>query len=134
MSPISRIAMEPREESVRLCCFRRASPNLERYHKVRQKPRKPAARRKRLLRELVVVFLAEVGDQVFAHHPAQGVLEFHGLDEQVVLGIEFGAGHGRLEVETQPLLDAAEAGALRKVEEYHQVEHDRSGQDRVAAE
>ena len=26
---------------------------------------------------LVVVFLAEVGDEVFAHHPAQGVFQLH---------------------------------------------------------
>ena len=37
---------------------------------------------------LVVVFEAEVGDQVFAHDVAQGVLELHRLDEEIVLGIE----------------------------------------------
>src|SRR2546426_122755 len=36
----------------------------------------------------VVVFLAEVGDEVFAHQPTEGVLQLHGLDEEVVLGIE----------------------------------------------
>jgi AhpD family alkylhydroperoxidase len=48
---------------------------------------------------LVVVFLAEVGDQIFAHHPAQCVFQLHRLNEQVVLGVKLRAGHGRLEVE-----------------------------------
>ena len=39
-----------------------------------------------------------------------------------------------LEVEGEPLLDAAHAGPLRQVEEQRQVEHQRRGQDRVAAE
>ena len=36
----------------------------------------------------VVVLEAEVGDQVVAHDVAERVLELHGLDEQIVLGIE----------------------------------------------
>src|SRR2546429_9398792 len=42
----------------------------------------------------VVVFGAEVGDQVFAHHPAQRVLQLHQLNEQIVLGIELRRAHG----------------------------------------
>lgn len=37
---------------------------------------------------LVVVFEAEVGDEVSAHDVAQGVLELHGLDEEIVLWIQ----------------------------------------------
>ena len=37
--------------------------------------------------DLVVVLAAEVSDLVFAHHPAQRVLELALLYEQVVLGV-----------------------------------------------
>ena len=36
----------------------------------------------------IVVFQAQVGDQVFTAHPAQRVLEFHQLDEDIVLGVQ----------------------------------------------
>src|ERR1700686_3108604 len=83
---------------------------------------------------LVVVFLPEMGDQIFADHPAQGVLQLHQLDEQVVLWVEFRGGHRRLEVETQPLLDATHPGALREIEEQNQVENNRCRKNRIAAE
>src|ERR1039458_1893867 len=63
----------------------------------------------------VVVFLAQVGDQVLAHHPAKSILELHGLDEQVVLGVKLRGAHGRLEVEAEPFLNAAHPGALRQI-------------------
>src|SRR5437868_9389784 len=67
----------------------------------------------------------------------QGVLELHELDEEVVLGIEAGSGHRRLEIKAEPFLDAAATqfwGALCEVEEEHQVEHERRGEDGIAAE
>src|SRR5438874_11016907 len=67
----------------------------------------------------------------------QGVLELHELDEEVVLGIEAGSGHRRLEIKAEPFLDAAATqfwGALCEVEEEHQVEDERRGQDGIAAE
>src|SRR6185437_8996497 len=85
----------------------------------------------------VVVLEAEVGDHLFAHDVAQGVLQLHGLDEQVVLGVEAGGGDGALEIEREPLLDAEAAergGALGKIGEQDQVEDDGRGQDGVAAE
>ena len=36
----------------------------------------------------IVVFQAQVCDQVFTAHPAQRVLEFHQLDEDIVLGVQ----------------------------------------------
>ena len=42
--------------------------------------------------------------------------------------------HRTLEVERQPLLDARQAGALRQVEKQRDVEHDRRGENAVAAE
>src|SRR5262245_11803721 len=122
MLPILQDRYEAARKNVRLCCIRRVWPNLERYHK----PRIPCSS----LREmLVVVFLTEVGDQILAHHPAQRVFQLHGLDEQIVLWVELRAGHRRLEVEAQPLLDAAEARALREVEKNHEVQHDGRGQN-----
>src|ERR1035437_7517953 len=85
----------------------------------------------------VVVFQAKVGNQVRAHDVAQGVLELHRLDEQVVLRIQALSRLRRLQVEAQPLLNTDRAQLRRafgQVEEQHQVERDGSGQNRVAAE
>ena len=63
----------------------------------------PAGRRRyvcfalRLL--LVVVLQAQVRDQFLAAQMPQRVLQLHQLDEEIVLGIQAGGGHGRLEVE-----------------------------------
>src|SRR5215207_10087651 len=82
---------------------------------------------------LEVVVHSEVGDLLLAHHPAQRVAELRLLDEQVVLGIEAGRDLRGLEVEAEPLLDAAEPGPPGQVEEQAQVEGERRGEDRVAA-
>src|SRR6476646_1826868 len=77
-----------------------------------------------------------MGDEVFALQVSQGVLEFHQLDEQVVLGIEPRSSHGRLEVKAQPLLYSQAAQlrtALGQVQEQHQIQHERGCQNRVAA-
>jgi len=47
---------------------------------------------------LVVVLQPQVGDEIFAAHPAQGVFELHQLNENIVLGIQAGRDHRRLEV------------------------------------
>ena len=54
----------------------------------------------------VVVLQPQMRDQLFALQMTQGVLKFHQLDEQIVLRIEAGRGHGRLEVEAEPFLDS----------------------------
>src|SRR5690606_3671636 len=77
---------------------------------------------------------SEVGDEILAAHPPEGVLQLHQLDENVVLGIESRSRHRSLEVERQPLLDAPHAGALRQVEEQYQVEYDGSREDGIAAQ
>src|SRR5437764_2625209 len=82
----------------------------------------------------VVVFEAEVRDEVFAAQVSERVLELHQLDEDVVLRVESGRGHRRLEVEGEPLLYALHADALREVEEEREVEDDGRGEDGVAAE
>src|SRR5260370_41244687 len=83
---------------------------------------------------LIVVFKAEMGDEFFTPHPAQRVLQFHELDEEVMLGIQTRRSHRRLEIERKPFLDAAHAGALRKIEEQDQIEHQRGGEERIPAQ
>src|SRR6266850_3746384 len=46
---------------------------------------------------LIVVFQAQVRDQILAPHPAQGVLELHKLDEDIVLRVNLGRVHRPLE-------------------------------------
>src|SRR6478672_7926933 len=83
---------------------------------------------------LIVVFTAKVRDQIFALEIPQRVLQLHELDEQIVFGVEVRRVHGRLEVEREPLLDAAHARAFCEVEEQRHVEDDRRRQDAVAAQ
>ena len=73
-------------------------------------------------------------DELFATHVSQRVLQLHQLDKQIVLGIQAGGMHRTLEVEGEPLLDAAHAGALRQVEKEHEIEHDRRGEDAVSTQ
>src|SRR5688572_14737743 len=61
---------------------------------------------------LVVVFKTEVSNQILTPHPAKRVFQLHQLDEDIMLGIQTWSGHRRLEVERQPLLNAAHARAL----------------------
>ena len=75
-----------------------------------------------------------MGDLVFAHQPAQRVLQLGLLDEQVVLGVEAGRVLRALEVERQPFLHALQPRPLGQVHEQRQVEHQRRRQDRVPAE
>jgi len=56
--------------------------------------------------QLVVVLQAEVRDQLLSLQVTESVFQLHQLDEQVVLGVEPGNGHGGLEVEAEPFLDA----------------------------
>src|SRR5271157_5145176 len=76
-------------------------------------------------------------NQLFALQVPQSVLQLYELDEQIVLRIQSRRRHRRLEIEAQPFLNSEAAqlrGALRKVEEEHQVEHDRRRKNRVAAQ
>src|SRR5258708_39946746 len=83
---------------------------------------------------LVVVLEAQVRDELFPPQMAERVLELHELDEEVVLGVEAGGVHRALEVEGEPFLDAAHPRPPREVEEEGEVQHERGGQDGVAAE
>ena len=56
------------------------------------------------------------------------------LNEEVVFGVEEGSTHRALEVEGQPLLNAAETTTLRQVEEEHQIEDEWGSQDTIAAQ
>src|ERR1035441_7333675 len=73
-------------------------------------------------------------NQVLATHPTQGIFQLHQLDEDVVFGVNLRGMHGPLEVERQPFLNAAHAGALRQIHEQDEVQHQGRGQDGIAAE
>src|SRR4051812_35488454 len=83
---------------------------------------------------LVVVLAGGGGGCLFAPDPAPGVLQLCQLDEDVVLGVQAGRRLRALVVEAQPLLDAAQPGALGEVAEQDQVEREWRGEDAVAAE
>src|SRR5579863_3363173 len=76
-------------------------------------------------RVLVVVLQTEVRNQLLALHPAKRIFQFHRLNENIVLGIEAGRGHGRFEKEREPLLHAAHSGALGEVHKQHDIEYQR---------
>src|SRR4051812_35875684 len=85
----------------------------------------------------VVVLKPEVGDELLAFQVAERVLQLHGLNEQIVLRIESRLGHGRFQIEAEPLLyaDATQLfAALRQVQEQNQVEHNGRREDGIAAE
>ena len=42
-----------------------------------------------------------MGDETFAHDVAEGVFQFHGLDEEVVLGVDAVSTAGGFEVEAR---------------------------------
>src|ERR1700733_892740 len=63
----------------------------------------------------VVIFEAQVSDQVLALQMPQRILELHKLNEKVVLGIKIRRGHRTLEVKRQPFLDASHAGPLCQI-------------------
>src|SRR4051794_4415518 len=86
--------------------------------------------------ESVVILETEVSDELLAFEVTQRVLQLHGLDEQIVLGIQARLRHRGFQIKTEPLLYANAAqlfAALRQVEEQDQIEHDRRRQDGVAA-
>src|SRR5687767_15853907 len=82
----------------------------------------------------IVVFETEVSDQVLATQMTERVLQFHELNENVVLRIEARGGLRRLEVEGQPFLDPFHSGPLGEVQKKGEVEAQGCGKDRVAAE
>src|SRR4051812_43265556 len=85
---------------------------------------------------LVVVLQPKVSNQTFAHDVPQRVLQFHRLDEQIVLGIQARRGLRRLEIEAQPLLDAdipQRGRALGEIEKQAEVERNRRGKDGITA-
>src|SRR5260370_37822384 len=82
-----------------------------------------AGRDRTTRRRSVVVFVAKMGDRLFAHHPAQGVLQLHQLDEEIVLRVEAFRGHRALEVEAEPLLDSLQAPAPRPAHPQSETEH-----------
>src|SRR5436189_6368542 len=87
-----------------------------------------------LLLRVFVVLDAEVRDLLLTHQPAQRVLEFRLLDEEVVLGVQAGGELRALEVEREPFLNARQSRPAGEIKEQCQIEHDRGREDRVAAQ
>src|SRR6266566_1451172 len=83
---------------------------------------------------LVVVFTAQMRDELFALEISERVLQLHELNEQIVLRVQLRRVHGALEIERQPLLDARHLRALGEIHEQRDVENDRRRQNAVAAE
>src|SRR4030095_5312326 len=82
----------------------------------------------------IVVLHPEVRDHVFPPQKTEGILQFHQLNEQVMLRVESCSAHGTLEIETQPFLYSAHPAALRKVEEKYKVKDNRRGEDAISTE
>src|SRR5215510_6009502 len=82
----------------------------------------------------IVVLASEVRDQLLALHVAQSVLQFHQLNEQIMLRVHLTRMHRRFEVERQPLLNPRHAGAFGEIKEERRIHHNRRCKDAVAAE
>jgi hypothetical protein len=90
-----------------------------------------------LKRLLAVVLKAEVGNQVLTHDVPKSVLQLHGLDKEIVLGVNLRRVVRVLEVEAEPFLNTETlqaAGAGGEVHEKNQVERKRRSKDRIATE
>src|ERR1700686_3752230 len=64
----------------------------------------------------------------------QRILQLHQLNKQIMLRIESRCSHRRLEVKTQPLLNAKPAklrAALRQIHKQNQIKHNRRRQNRI---
>lgn len=69
----------------------------------------------------LVVLAAEVGDLVLAHHPAQGVLQFGQLHEEIVFGMKPRGYLRALVIEAQPFLDPTHPGPLSEIGKQYEV-------------
>src|SRR5215208_6685436 len=83
---------------------------------------------------LLVVFEAGVVDDLLAHYRSQGILQLHELDEKIMFGIPLQQRHRALEVEREPLLNAAHACTLRQIQKQRQVQDYGGGKDGVAGQ
>src|SRR2546423_1900490 len=69
----------------------------------------------RCLASSSVVLQSEVRDLIFAHQMPEGVFELRLLNEEIVLRLQSGRGHGTLVVEGQPFLNSLHASAVREI-------------------
>ena len=70
---------------------------------------------------------------LFSHEIALGILQFHQLNEKIMLRIEVGGALGALEIEGEPLLNPIHRSPLGQVCEKHQIQYDGCGQNAVSA-
>src|SRR3974377_1270710 len=100
---------------------KRAAGSLQPFSHSRLRARRSALRLK-----------SQVCDQFLTTQMTKSVLQLHELDEQVVLRIQARRAPRGLEVEAQPLLDAAAPQlrcALRQIEGHDEGEHNGRRQD-----
>ena len=74
-----------------------------------------------------------MGDLFLTHEVAQGILELHQLNKEIVFRIKIFLVHGALKIERKPLLDAAHPHPLGEVHKEHQIENDRRRKNAVPA-
>src|ERR1700722_13108044 len=82
----------------------------------------------------VVILQTEMRYQLFALHPAKRVLQFHRLNENVVLGIKAWRSHRRFEKEGEPFLPPPHSGPLSEIHKQHDVEYQWRRQNGIPAE
>src|SRR5712691_4311044 len=83
----------------------------------------------RVLVASVVVFKAQMCNQLFAAKVAQCVLELHQLDENVMLRIEARRSLRRFKIEGQPLLDSFHPCPLCQIHQKCQIKNDWRGEN-----
>ena len=80
----------------------------------------------------VVIFKAQVCDELLTFQVTQGVLELHRLDKQIVFRIKPRSRHRRLQVEAEPLLHADTReliATFSQIKEQDQVQRNRRRQN-----
>src|ERR1700730_9400603 len=83
---------------------------------------------------LLSAIAIEMGNELFTHPLPERVLQLCLLDEQIVLWGQLACSLWAFEVEAEPLLDPALAGAPSQIHQQGEVEHNRRGQDAVTTE
>src|SRR5271166_2895970 len=113
---------QPQADRSRVSASRRNVASFSRLRRFVSRGRGPLRLRSGQVRatRLIVVFQSQMRDQFFAAQMAESVFQFHQLNEQIVLGIQAGRGHGRLEIKAEPFLNAQAAQLLTALGEVHE--------------
>ncbi len=82
----------------------------------------------------IVIFQAEVRDQILPHQMAKRILQFHQLNKNIMFRIKVRRGLRRLEIERQPFLHTLHTCSMGQVHKQRKVEHQRRRKDRITAQ